>query len=137
MSNKFELSSLPDTITFARPLTHLPCSHEFGPDPLLHLRRMMCRCKICLSLTHLFLPPSSSCTPSFRTVTWGRQLCREPQSVFTVRCTSSHAAAQLPTLLGASSSLPASGNVFYFFVLVRPCTTSACPPDAALLEMVA
>ncbi|KAI9546761.1 hypothetical protein NQZ68_022706 [Dissostichus eleginoides] len=42
---------------------------------------MMCRCKPCLSLIHLFLPLSLSCTPSFRTVTYGRQLCREPQSV--------------------------------------------------------
>lgn len=105
-------SSLTLTLTFSYPPPHLPCSHKSSPDPPLHLRQMMCRCKLCISLIRLFLPLSLSCTPSFRTVTYGRQLCWEPQSVFTASCTLSHTAAQLPTLLGAYSSLPASGHVF-------------------------
>lgn len=129
-------SSLTDTKTFSHPPPHLPCSHEFGPDPPLHLRQMMCRCELCLSLIHLFLPLSPSCTPSFRTVTYSRQLCREPQSVFTASCTLSHTAAQLPTLLWAFSSSPASGHVFLCRWDPAPLLHAPFSPAAALLEKV-
>lgn len=95
---------------------------------ILHLREMIRGCKLCDSLICLFLPLSLSCSPSFRTVTYGRQLCREPQSVFTLSCTLSHTAAQLPTLLRACSSLPASSHVSFhsFFFLWWSHTAATC-----------
>lgn len=129
--------SFTNTVTFSYPpLHHLPCSHKFGPDPPLHLRPMMCRCKLCISLIRLVLPLSPSCTPSFRTVTYGRQLCGEPQSVFTARRTLSHAAAQLPNLRGAYSSLPASGHVFLHWCDPAPLLHASFSPAAAMLERV-
>lgn len=141
MSDKSALFfSCSDTIAFYYPPPpHLPGSREFGRDPPPHLRQMMCRRRLCTSLICLFLPLSLSCAPSFRTVTYSRQLCREPQSVFTESCTLSHTAAQLPTLLVVYSSLPASGHVFFFFsVPVRSCTAAGASfsPAAALLENV-
>lgn len=85
-----------DTISFSR-----SSSHKFGPDPRRHLRQMMRGCKLCIPLIRLFLPPSLSCTPSFTAATYGRQLCREPQSVFTARRTLSHTAAQMLDQRGA------------------------------------
>lgn len=88
--------SCADTISFSR-----SSSHKFGPDPRRHLRQMMRGCKLCIPLIRLFLPPSLSCTPSFTAATYGRQLCREPQSVFTARRTLSHTAAQMLDQRGA------------------------------------
>lgn len=86
---------------------------------------MMCRCKLCVSLIRLFLPLSLSCTPSFRTVTYGRQLCREPQSVFTASCTLSHTARTAANFTRSVLQPPCLWPCF-FFVPVRSCTAAAC-----------
>ena len=123
MSGKCALFfSYTDTISFYYPPPHLPCYMN-----LAHLRQMMFRCKLCVSLICLFFPLSLSWAPSFRTVTYGRQLCREPQSVFMVSCTSSHTAAQLPTLLRAYSSLPTSGHVFCVCEILHCCCMLLSP----------
>lgn len=114
--------SCADTISFSR-----SSSHKFGPDPRRHLRQMMRGCKLCIPLIRLFLPPSLSCTPSFTAATYGRQLCREPQSVFTARRTLSHTAAQMLDQRGARFQ-PSCLWPHFFFVslpLACSCTTAA------------
>lgn len=133
--------SYSDTITFYYLPLIIHVMINLALILLLHLREMIRGCKLCDSLIHLFLPLSLSCSPSFRTVTYGRQLCREPQSVFTLSCTLSHTAAQLPTLLRACSSLPASSHVSFhsFFFLCddpTPLLHASSSPAAALLVEV-
>lgn len=99
-----------DTISFSR-----SSSHKFGPDPRRHLRQMMRGCKLCIPLIRLFLPPSLSCTPSFTAATYGRQLRREPQSVFTARRTLSHTAAQMLDQRGARLQPSCLWPHFFFF----------------------
>lgn len=132
----FSFSFYTDATAFYDPPLHLPSSHESGPDPLLNSRQMMCSRRLCTSLICLVLPLSLSCAPSFRTVTYSCQLCREPQSVFMESCALSHTAVQLPTLLVVQPSClwPC---FFFFFALVVVRSRSAAvsfSPAAALLE---
>lgn len=111
----FSFSFYTDATAFYDPPLHLPSSHESGPDPLLNSRQMMCSRRLCTSLICLVLPLSLSCAPSFRTVTYSCQLCREPQSVFMESCALSHTAVQLPTLLVVQPSC--LWPCFFFFLL--------------------
>lgn len=80
---------------------------------------MMRGCKLCIPLIRLFLPLSLSCTPSFTAATYGRQLCREPQSVFTARRTLSHTAAQMLDQRGAPLQPSCLWPHFFFFSCPR------------------